>query len=185
MPHWVQNMLSGYTKMGGAGNWPRFGATNGYQCATNAHRVMETLAMSHSVILLDGIFRPGARMSTTKRLTLLASLTALSLLAAELSKPFTPQQKRWWAFQKVVKPAVPTPAARDWVASDVDAFVLAKLEEKNLKPSPPADKLTLIRRATLDLTGMLPTPEEVQSFLADTSPGAFAKVVDRLLASPR
>src|SRR5260370_26786945 len=116
-------------------------------------------ATVNSVILLDGNFRPGARMSTTKRLTLLASLTALSLLAAELSKPFTPGEKRWWAFQKVVKPAVPTPAARDWVANDVDAFVLAKLEEKHLKPSPPADKLTLIRRATLDLTGLLPTTE--------------------------
>ncbi len=124
-------------------------------------------------------------MSTTKRLTLLASLTALSLLAAELSKPFTPQQKRWWAFQKVVKPAVPAPAGRDWVANDVDAFVLAKLEEKHLKPSPPADKLTLIRRATLDLTGLLPTMEEVQDFTSDNSPDAFAKVVDRLLASPR
>ena len=124
-------------------------------------------------------------MSMTKRLTLFASLTALSLLAAELSKPFTPQQKRWWAFQKVVKPAVPTPAAKDWVKNDVDAFVLAKLEEKKIKPSPPADRLTLIRRATLDLTGMLPTLEEVQDFTSDNSPDAFAKVVDRLLASPR
>src|SRR5205809_1569256 len=104
-------------------------------------------------------------MATTKRLTLLTSLTALSVFAAELSKPFTPQQRRWWAFQKVVKPAVPTPVARDWVANDVDAFVLAKLEEKHLKPAPPADKVTLIRRATLDLTGLLPTPEEVQAFV--------------------
>jgi len=124
-------------------------------------------------------------MSTTKRFTLFASLTLVSVFAAELSKPFTPQQRRWWAFQKVVKPPVPTPAARDWVANEVDAFVLAKLEEKHLKPSPAADKVTLIRRATLDLTGLLPTPEEVQAFDADTSPDAFAKVVDRLLASPR
>src|SRR5437660_392979 len=134
---------------------------------------------------VDGFVRPGARMSTTKRFTLFASLTLVSVFAAELSKPFTPQQRRWWAFQKVVKPAVPTPAARDWVANDVDAFVLAKLEEKHLKPAPPADKVTLIRRATLDLTGLLPTPEEVQAFVGDTSPDAFAKVVDRLLASPR
>jgi Protein of unknown function (DUF1549)/Protein of unknown function (DUF1553) len=124
-------------------------------------------------------------MSTTKRFTLFASLTLVSVFAAELSKPFTPQQRRWWAFQKVVKPAVPTPAARDWVANEVDAFVLAKLEEKHLKPAPPADEVTLIRRATLDLTGLLPTPEEVQAFDSDTSPDAFAKVVDRLLASPR
>src|SRR5579862_7830363 len=124
-------------------------------------------------------------MSITKRLTLIASLTAVSLLAAELTKTFTPTQRRWWAFQKVVKPAVPTPAGRDWVKNDVDAFVLAKLEEKKLTPAPPADKVTLIRRATLDLIGLLPTPEEVQSFVNDNSPDAFAKVVDRLLASPR
>jgi hypothetical protein len=124
-------------------------------------------------------------MSITKRLTLIASLTAVSLLAAELTKTFTPTQRRWWAFQKVVKPAVPTPAGRDWVKNDVDAFVLAKLEEKKLTPAPPADKVTLIRRATLDLIGLLPTPEEVQSFVGDNSPDAFAKVVDRLLASPR
>src|SRR6478609_6629938 len=124
-------------------------------------------------------------MSTTKRLVFFTSLTALSLLAAEMTKPFTAQQKRWWAFQKVVKPAVPTPAAKEWVANDVDAFVLAKLEEKHLKPSPAADKVTLIRRATIDLTGLLPTPEEVQAFVSDNSSDAFAKVVDRLLASPR
>ena len=120
-----------------------------------------------------------------KRLALFASLTALSLLAAELTKTFTPQQRRWWAFQKVVKPPVPTPAARDWVKNDIDAFVLAKLEEKHLQPAPPADKITLLRRATLDLTGLLPTPEEVQAFVNDNSPEAFTKVVDRLLASPR
>ncbi len=124
-------------------------------------------------------------MSIAKRLALFASLTAVSLLAAELTKTFTPTQRRWWAFQKVVKPAVPTPAGSEWVKNDVDAFVLAKLEEKKLKPSPPADKITLIRRATLDLTGLLPTPEETQAFVGDTSPDAFAKVVDRLLASPR
>ena len=124
-------------------------------------------------------------MSITKRLTLIASLTAVSLLAAEITKTFTPTQRRWWAFQKVVKPPAPTPAGRDWVKNDIDAFILAKLEEKKLTPAPPADKVTLIRRATLDLTGLLPTPEEVQSFVADNSPDAFAKVVDRLLASPR
>jgi hypothetical protein len=124
-------------------------------------------------------------MSTTKRLALFAALTGVTLLAAELSKPFTPQQRRWWAFQKVIKPAVPATADPAWVKTDVDAFVLAKLEEKKLKPAPPADKVTLIRRATIDLTGLLPTPDEVQAFVSDNSPGAFAKVVDRLLASPR
>ena len=116
-------------------------------------------------------------------------LTAVALVgaicfAASVQKEFTPQQRRWWAFQKVAKPAVPAPKDQTWVRNDIDAFVLAKLEEKGLHPAPPADKITLIRRATLDLTGLLPTPEEVQAFVADTSPDAFAKVVDRLLASP-
>src|SRR5579872_4708646 len=124
-------------------------------------------------------------MGVSPRVVLIASLAAASLLAAELSKPFTAQQRRWWAFQKVVKPTPPTPANSAWVKNDVDAFILAKLEEKNLTPAPPADRVTLIRRATLDLTGLLPTPEEVQAFTADTSSDAFAKVVDRLLASPR
>ncbi len=124
-------------------------------------------------------------MGVSPRVALIASLAAASLLAAELSKPFTAQQQRWWAFQKVVKPTVPTPANSAWVKNDVDAFILARLEEKHLAPAPPADRVTLLRRATLDLTGLVPTPEEVQAFTSDTSPDAYAKVVDRLLASPR
>src|SRR5713101_7933833 len=105
--------------------------------------------------------------------------------SAEGQKDFTAQQRRWWVLQKVVKPAVPTPRDRAWVPNEIDAFILAKLEAKNLKPAPAADKITLIRRATLDLTVLMPTPEEVQGFVSDSSPDAFGKVVDRLLASPR
>jgi hypothetical protein len=94
-------------------------------------------------------------------------------------------QRRWWAIQKVVKPAVPAPKDSAWVRNPVDAFILAKLESKNLRPAPPADRITLLRRVTLDLTGLVPTPEEVQAFLSDRSPDAYEKVVDRLLASPR
>ncbi|HKW97737.1 MAG TPA: DUF1549 and DUF1553 domain-containing protein [Bryobacteraceae bacterium] len=108
-----------------------------------------------------------------------------SLLAADLPKQFTTQQRRWWAFQKVVKPAVPRPTDRAWINNDIDAFILARLEEKKLTPAPAADRRTLIRRVTLDLTGLVPTPEEVQAFLNDTSPDAYARVVDRLLDSPR
>ena len=72
-----------------------------------------------------------------------------------------------------------------WPQSAVDHFVLAQLEEKGMTPARPADKRTLIRRATIDLHGLPPTPEEVTSFLADNSSRAFAKVVDRLLDSPR
>ena len=115
----------------------------------------------------------------------LAAAGIASLFAADLPKQFTPQQRRWWAFQKVVKPAVPAPKNRAWAKNDIDAFILARLEEKKLTPAAPADRITLIRRATLDLTGLVPTPEEVQAFVTDPAPDAFAKVVDRLLDSPR
>jgi len=115
----------------------------------------------------------------------LAAAGIASLFAADAPKQFTLQQRRWWAFQKVVKPEIPQPKNRAWVKNDIDALILAKLEERGLAPSPPADRVTLIRRATLDLTGLVPTPEEVQAFVSDASPEAFTKVVDRLLDSPR
>jgi mono/diheme cytochrome c family protein len=92
--------------------------------------------------------------------------------------------KTHWAFQKPKEPAVPAVKRAEWVKSPIDAFVLSKLEQKELSPAAPADKRTLIRRATFDLTGLPPTPEEVAAFEADASSDAFAKVVDRLLASP-
>src|SRR5262249_31484687 len=90
------------------------------------------------------------------------------------------EAKRWWAFQPVKRPPVPTSHGKH----PVDAFLGAKLAERGLSPSPPADKRTLLRRATYDLTGLPPAPAEVQAFLKDDSPLAFAKVVERLLASP-
>jgi hypothetical protein len=104
--------------------------------------------------------------------------------AATTEKKFTEAQRNYWAFQKVVKPAVPSVKAKGWVRTPVDAFILAKLEEKNLKPNPPADKVTLLRRAYFDLIGLPPTPEQVQAFLSDKSPQAFEKVVSELLDSP-
>lgn len=90
-----------------------------------------------------------------------------------------------WAFQPVKSPPIPAVKSKLWVQSPVDAFILAKLESKGLSPALAADKRTLIRRASYDLIGLPPTPEEVSAFLADKSPAAFAKVVDRLLASPQ
>jgi hypothetical protein len=90
-----------------------------------------------------------------------------------------------WAFQPVHEPAIPETKNARLVKTPVDNFVLARLEAANLHPSPEADKRTLIRRATFDLIGLPPTPDEVTAFEADRSPEAFAKVVDRLLASPR
>jgi Protein of unknown function (DUF1553)/Protein of unknown function (DUF1549)/Planctomycete cytochrome C len=93
--------------------------------------------------------------------------------------------KQHWAFQPVKKPAIPeVQDAQNWAQTPIDKFILATLSTKQLTPSPKADKVTLLRRATFDLIGLPPTPKEVDEFLADDSPNAFAKVVDRLLASP-
>ena len=91
----------------------------------------------------------------------------------------------FWAFQTPTDPPIPGVRDLEWVKSPLDAFILARLEAKGLTPAPAADKRTLIRRATFDLTGLPATPEEIQAFLSDESPDAFARVVDRLLASPR
>ncbi|MCB1019874.1 MAG: PSD1 domain-containing protein [Bryobacterales bacterium] len=90
-----------------------------------------------------------------------------------------------WSFQPVRKPAAPAVADEAWARNDVDRFLLAKMEEQGLKPAPPADKLTWLRRATFDLVGLPPTPAEMDAFLADESEGAYEAVVERLLASPR
>ena len=92
--------------------------------------------------------------------------------------------KRHWAFIAPVRPALPAVKNKSWVRNPIDNFVLAKLEKENLTPSPEADKITLLRRLSLDLIGLPPTPEEVDTFLKDTSPKAYEKQVDRLLASP-
>lgn len=101
------------------------------------------------------------------------------------TREFTEEEKRFWAFQPLANPTVPKVKNSAWVKSPIDAFILAELEKKNLKPAPPADKMTLLRRATYDLTGLPPTVAEIKGFLADDSPNAFEKVVERLLASPR
>ena len=95
----------------------------------------------------------------------------------------TPKASGYWAFQPVKKPAIPVVKNAAWPRSEIDRFILAKLDEKSLTPVADADRYTLLRRATIDLTGLLPTPEEVSAFLEDSSPQAFERVVDRLLAS--
>ena len=89
-----------------------------------------------------------------------------------------------WAYATLTRPALPQVKSKGWTKNAIDAFVLAKLEKEGLSPSPEADKATLLRRVTLDLTGLPPTPAEVDAFFADKSPDAYEKVVDRLLASP-
>ena len=93
----------------------------------------------------------------------------------------TEEERAWWAFQPLRKPAVPANGA----TNPIDAFLLARLKQKGLSLSLAADRRTLLRRATFDLTGLPPTPEETEAFLKDTAPDAYDKLVDRLLASPR
>ena len=104
--------------------------------------------------------------------------------------PETPPEQRRvvpkpWSFEPVKDPASPVVRDTSWPLTSVDPFILEKIESRGLRPSPRAEKRTLIRRATYDLTGMPPEPEEVDRFLADPAPDAFTRLVDRLLASPR
>ncbi|PYM15114.1 MAG: hypothetical protein DME18_05060 [Verrucomicrobia bacterium] len=101
------------------------------------------------------------------------------------SSAFRVPSSRHWAFLPLRNSPPPGIKKKNWPRSPVDSFILAGLEKSNLSPRPPADKRTLIRRATFDLTGLPPKPEEIEAFLADDSNDAFAKVVDRLLATPQ
>lgn len=92
--------------------------------------------------------------------------------------------KPHWSFIKPKRKDIPVVQKKDWVQQPIDQFILKKLEEKDIEPSEKADKETLLRRVTLDLTGLPPSIKEMDDYLADTSPNAFEKVVDRLLSSP-
>ncbi len=90
-----------------------------------------------------------------------------------------------WAFEAPKRPAVPQVKDSQWIRNEIDAFVLQRLEREGLRPAPEADRATLLRRVSLDLTGLPPSIEDLDAFLADSSADAYEKVVDRLLASPR
>ncbi|MDG2223832.1 MAG: DUF1549 domain-containing protein [Rubripirellula sp.] len=93
--------------------------------------------------------------------------------------------KSFWSMRPIGSPEPPRVSNSDWVQTPIDAFILAKLESQGLRPAPPADRRTLIRRITYDLTGLSPTQQEIDDFVADESPQAIQRVVERLLASPR
>src|SRR5205807_9432901 len=97
----------------------------------------------------------------------------------------TPKDRAFWSFRPVADPPVPAVADRAWPRTSVDHFVLARLEAAKLRPVEAADRRTLIRRATFDLTGLPPTPGEVEAFLADRDGRGYERLVERLLASPR
>ncbi|MGH7135812.1 MAG: DUF1549 domain-containing protein, partial [Pirellulales bacterium] len=94
------------------------------------------------------------------------------------------ERARHWAFQPLEAPTPPAVQNQEWPKADVDRYLLSRMEEAGLAPATPADKRTLLRRATFDLIGLPPTPEEIAAFLPDERPDAFQRVVDRLLASP-
>src|SRR5205085_447361 len=96
----------------------------------------------------------------------------------------TAQDREFWSFKPLSHPAVPAVKGAGWAKSNIDRFLLVGLEANGLAPAPAADRRTLLRRVTFDLTGLPPTTEETDAFLKDDAPDAFEKVVDRLLASP-
>lgn len=111
----------------------------------------------------------GSKLDATENTDKLATLAKLE------DRPILPEERKFWAYQPVQRPA----------AKSIDELWLASLRVKNLKPNPEAERRTLIRRVYFDLTGLPPTPAEVETFIKDRSPNAFAKIVDRLLASPQ
>ena len=139
-------------------------------------------ALSHSDDKLS--MPPTGKLSDAE----IAAITRWVRMGAPWGQEVTADQRteaNFWSFVPPTKPPLPSLLDESWVQSPIDHFILAALEEKRLQPAPPADKRTLIRRATFDLIGLPPTPDEVHAFLADDSPEAFARVVDRLLTSPR
>ena len=96
----------------------------------------------------------------------------------------TQADRDYWAYRPLKRPAIPQVRNTGWLSNPIDAFILAKIEEKGLAPAPPADRVALVRRAFYDLTGLPPTPEEVDAFVKDPSPDAYEKLIDRLLVSP-
>ena len=127
--------------------------------------------------------RRGWRVAGALALMCFLPFFPAALIAA--SGPTNGSAQAYWAFQPVRRPAVPEVKRPDWAANPIDAFVLARLEEKGLNPNRPADRRELIRRACLDLTGLPPTPEQVEQFVSDTSVDAYPRLIDRLLDSPQ
>jgi hypothetical protein len=120
---------------------------------------------------------------------ILAIILGTLALAAEIAPlgTYTPRERSHWAFVKRATPAIPVFAlAADsaWAKSPVDAFILQRLQRNGLRPSPPADRATLIRRIYFDLIGLPPSPRDVSGFIADNSPDAYQKLVEKLLSSP-
>ena len=132
------------------------------------------------------IYRRVAGIDGVTRMPLRGQLAPneIALIKAWAGPAATAAKPKHWAFVPPVRPALPAVKDTAWLRNPIDRFVLAKLEAEGLKPSPEADRATLLRRVSLDLIGLPPTPSELDAFFADQSPNAYEKQVDRLLASP-
>ncbi len=132
-----------------------------------------------------------ARITTNdnaKKMPPASTQKLLNILEIDLIKRWIDQgaiYKDHWAFVAPIRPPVPAVQLKSWVRNPIDNFVLSRLEREGLKPSPPANRVTLLRRVSMDLTGLPPTPAEIDTYITDKSPNAFELAVDRLLASPR
>jgi hypothetical protein len=130
--------------------------------------------------------KSGGRRLTSKEIDLLRAWI-------DQGAPWDPESGRqaatgksdFWAFRAPVRQAIPCPTNSAWARNEIDQFILSRLEHEGLAPAPEADRRTLIRRATFDLTGLPPTPAEVESFVSDSSVGAYERLIERLLSSPR
>ncbi|MCX6620900.1 MAG: DUF1549 domain-containing protein, partial [Acidobacteria bacterium] len=134
------------------------------------------------------LLRRVATPSKALRMPPVSSGAALTPREIETLREWIAQGAKWerhWAFLPPVRPAIPVVKNAAWVRNEIDSFVLARLEQEQLQPSAEAAKPTLLRRLTFDLTGLPPTPAELDAFLKDRRPDACSRVVDRLLASPR
>jgi mono/diheme cytochrome c family protein len=130
-----------------------------------------------------GMPREGPRLTTEQIATLRAWIDQ-GALWPDAESVVLPDRANHWAFKTPVRPALPRVNDTAWAKNPIDAFVLARLEKEGLTPAPEADKATLLRRVSLDLTGLPPTLQELDAFLADRAPDAYARQVERLLKSP-
>jgi hypothetical protein len=147
---------------------------------TEHSRLMQALSYSGSVKM-----PPTGKLSDKERADISAWIKRGAPWPQETVSANGAKGGPFWSFQRIAHPAPPAVADRPWPRSPIDSFVLAKLEAAGLAPAKQADKFTLLRRATFDLTGLPPTEQEIRDFLSDQTENAFAHVVDRLLASPR
>ena len=132
----------------------------------------------------DAIMPPKGEPLTAEQIGLMRAWIDQGANWPETGESLEAKKRNHWAFKTPLRPPLPAVKNKKWARNGIDAFVLARLEKEKLKPSPEADRITLIRRVTLDLTGLPPTITAVDEFLADKRPDAYERLVDRLLASP-